>query len=415
MRVLVRSQNPHAEYQYNKSISLAAGDWLYMLSDLASGEESFTVADSLVLNYGTSADALADLTTLHDGNDYHITEVAGIPGQQLNLTFVDIVAFNRILVLGNYNGAANHSLTIQLFNLATLAWDLQDSMTTNIVYMHHFIAVPVDTNYIIPELLTLTFANITTDATIGDVITQAGTGASMTVYTSSTVNNTIQGLDLGTGTWNLVGAHATAGTLVTAPALAPPTVIATDERAVLFRFYHVLNGNAAHDTYIDYVALGEVSGSPVLPPSNIGGWIPDKSGFFEGYGLVMHHELTVGTAMAFRVYRNGVATPCVFLITSEFNDGLGITHARTFNIDPQSHTSQSDRDVYQFKAGERITIRAETPVHPDYTETTDIIKLNLFLYYTYDVQTPESLASAGVSGGLPGGGGDGDGGDIIVV
>jgi len=152
--------------------------------------------------------------------------------------------------------------------------------------------------------------------------------------------------------------------------------------------------------------------SGLTPTLNVGGAIPDKNGFIEGYGVTLWDTLTAGTGMSFRVYRNGVATECVFLITSEFNDALGNIHARIFNINPQSHVAQTDRDVYQFKAGERIALRAEAPVHPSYTETDDITQAHIFLYYTFNVITPDTLESQTLAGGSPGGGGTGDGSGI---
>ena len=158
--------------------------------------------------------------------------------------------------------------------------------------------------------------------------------------------------------------------------------------------------------------------------TNIGGWIPDKNGFIEGYGITIHNRLTANTGIAFRVYRNGVATPCVFTITSLDNDSYGCVRARNFNINPGSNLNSTDRETYQFKAGERIAVRAEAPAREDITMTIEITKMNLFLYYTYDVVTSETLASqkfgGGDSSGLDEGGGGiigggGDEEDPIVV
>lgn len=135
----------------------------------------------------------------------------------------------------------------------------------------------------------------------------------------------------------------------------------------------------------------------------VGGAITDKNGFFEGYGITAHNELTAGTGMAFRVYRNGVATDCLFMITSGDNDGSGCKRARNFNPNPSGRVPTEDQQVHFFKAGERIAIRAEAPLQPDIVETTDITKINVFLNVVYDIITSETLSSQRFGGGNPGG------------
>ncbi len=140
----------------------------------------------------------------------------------------------------------------------------------------------------------------------------------------------------------------------------------------------------------------------------VGGAIPDKNGFIEGYGITCHNQLAAGTGMAFRVYRNGVATACVFMITSGDNDGNGCKRARNFNTNPTGRVELEDQQIHFFKAGERIAIQTEAPLQKnedgtDIAETTDIKKINVFLNVVYDIVTSETLASQGFGGGTPGG------------
>jgi hypothetical protein len=80
----------------------------------------------------------------------------------------------------------------------------------------------------------LGFANVATNATAGDIITQAVSGASMEVAYSSTTGNYVTGVDLKTGTWNIVNAHATTGTLVTVPAVDNPASVTYQKMTILF-------------------------------------------------------------------------------------------------------------------------------------------------------------------------------------
>jgi len=106
-------------------------------------------ADSVTLDVGTSANSVADLQTAHDGNTYDIAEVAGAPGIDLKVDFVNITAFNWVQIIAYYDGGATHSVSIQLYNWNTTSWDTFDSQDGVEKSMtDHSFFVPDDSNYI---------------------------------------------------------------------------------------------------------------------------------------------------------------------------------------------------------------------------------------------------------------------------
>lgn len=135
--------------------------------------------------------------------------------------------------------------------------------------------------------------------------------------------------------------------------------------------------------------------------ANVGGFVPDLNGFVAGYSVSVHNELTANTGMTFRVYRDGVATRFRFDITSFHNNGTGCVRARPLNTNPGLYTIDPNNDVVPFKAGERIALRAEAPDLPNITETTDITKIDIQLFYVFEVINNEAIESMLLGGGLP--------------
>lgn len=105
-------------------------------------------ANSITLDKGTSSETVTDLQTAHDGNIYNLSEVTGAPGQDLKIDFINVTAFNWIQILAYYNGSATHSVSIQVYNWDTTAWDTFDSMSTNETMHNHSFFLPDDANYI---------------------------------------------------------------------------------------------------------------------------------------------------------------------------------------------------------------------------------------------------------------------------
>lgn len=146
-------------------------------------------ANSVTLVVGTTpASLVTDLQTRFDGNYYHIDEVAGTPGMDLIIDFVNVTAFNWVNVAAYYKGSVPHAgITVQLWNWDSSAWD-------NFRFYAHHTSV----------------GTLADDINTGDFFVPDDT--------------------------NYIGTGGSAG-------------------QVRVRLLHSANGNAAHDHYIDIVAL----------------------------------------------------------------------------------------------------------------------------------------------------------------
>ncbi len=81
------------------------------------------IADSVELTAGSSSDSVSDLQTIYDGNNYHIDEIAGTPGFDLIITFINVLRFSKIAYSAYYAGSATHWVEMQLYNYETGAWE----------------------------------------------------------------------------------------------------------------------------------------------------------------------------------------------------------------------------------------------------------------------------------------------------
>lgn len=112
--------------------------------------ENHTVPDSLELLFGTSSGTVADLQVLNDGNTYDITEASGAPGQELIITFVNVIRFKHIATKAFYeikSGTA-HSVQLQLFDFLTNQWDTQITYESGSGTNYRFIDVDNAQEYI---------------------------------------------------------------------------------------------------------------------------------------------------------------------------------------------------------------------------------------------------------------------------
>ncbi len=114
-------------------------------------------ANNVTLNNGNTTDVVADLQTMADGNFYHVDEVAGAPGIDLEVEFTNVDAFNWVHIIAIYDGSTTHSVGIQLYNFSTTTWDTFDALQTGqedvsnageYILEDHHIFVPDDTNYV---------------------------------------------------------------------------------------------------------------------------------------------------------------------------------------------------------------------------------------------------------------------------
>lgn len=107
------------------------------------------VADSITLDVGTSSEDKTDLQVAHDGNIYNLSEAAATPGQDLTIDFIEVPIFDYVRILANYDGAANHSVSISLWNWVTSAWDIWETMAgIEKSIANHSFFVQENTNYI---------------------------------------------------------------------------------------------------------------------------------------------------------------------------------------------------------------------------------------------------------------------------
>lgn len=113
------------------------------------------VADSVTLNDGTSANAVADLQALLDGNTYEITEAASTPGIDLEIEFVNVVSFNWVMVRANYVGSATHAVRIQLYNNDATDYDSITTIENGIGAKQYLALVPDDDAYISSGVVTV--------------------------------------------------------------------------------------------------------------------------------------------------------------------------------------------------------------------------------------------------------------------
>jgi len=89
--------------------------------------EQHTVPDSIELLFGNSSGTVADLQILNDDNVFDLAETTTTPGQELIITFINVIRFSGIAVKAYYTiaGGAAHSVQLQLFNEQTRQWDTQ--------------------------------------------------------------------------------------------------------------------------------------------------------------------------------------------------------------------------------------------------------------------------------------------------
>ena len=141
------------------------GDDLYYNTDgvtawqIIGGAGTRYIADSVTIVVG-GADAtsvVANLRTAFDGLFFHLDEVAGAPGLDLIIDFVNVTALNWVEALDVYKGSATHAVAIQLYNWITTTWDTfnaaqsgQYNIATVGGYImdNHSFTVPASANYI---------------------------------------------------------------------------------------------------------------------------------------------------------------------------------------------------------------------------------------------------------------------------
>ena len=93
-------------------------------------------ASGVTLYNGTTADPVSNLHVAHDGNIFHVDEVGGVPGINVELGFGSVSTFSWVYIIGYYDGTATHASRIQLYNFNTTNWDNFHLMNQSLVADH---------------------------------------------------------------------------------------------------------------------------------------------------------------------------------------------------------------------------------------------------------------------------------------
>jgi hypothetical protein len=145
---------------------------------------------------------------------------------------------------------------------------------------------------------------------------------------------------------------------------------------------------------------------------NVAGHIPERNGFISGYSITTTEQFSAGTGYKCRIYRNGVATKCVFYITNgdNFTDAAGnpagAKRTREFNTVPNIYVEgETEPMAFPFKAGERIEVVAnetmdliDSSTGLPYVRATNIHYFWVKLHRVYDITVEETLTSLEIGG-----------------
>lgn len=81
-------------------------------------------ANSINVITGTPIGDVTDIQNWQDSNLLQNQEAAATPGQNIEITFVDVTDFRRVGVSMYYAGGAAHWMEIQLWNVTEAAWKI---------------------------------------------------------------------------------------------------------------------------------------------------------------------------------------------------------------------------------------------------------------------------------------------------
>lgn len=108
------------------------------------------IANSIVLNNGTSSENVTDIQNLSDGNIYNLSEVTDVPGQNLEITFINVFKICALIAHMRYSGGNvnSHWVEDQLWNDVDSQWDTFFTFDTSSGLNYRFAEIPNDTKYI---------------------------------------------------------------------------------------------------------------------------------------------------------------------------------------------------------------------------------------------------------------------------
>lgn len=115
---------------------------------LHSHDVAFKSPASITLNTGTGTGSVTDLQTMLDGNFYHIDEVTGVPGFDLEVNFTSVARIRGVQTRFFYDGTATHDVHVEMRNYTTSAWDVMTSVSGTPDYVTLMWWLPSAANYI---------------------------------------------------------------------------------------------------------------------------------------------------------------------------------------------------------------------------------------------------------------------------
>jgi hypothetical protein len=107
------------------------------------------VPSSITLNTGTlAAGTVSDVQVMFDGNVYHVDEVTGVPGFDIEFNFTGVDRVPSFVVCRwIYDGSATHYVTWDIWNYTTTAWDqLRMFKTSELYYASMTMYIPRASN-----------------------------------------------------------------------------------------------------------------------------------------------------------------------------------------------------------------------------------------------------------------------------
>jgi len=101
------------------------------------------VPDSINAIAGVLTGTVADVQSWQDGNVLELAEVAATPGQNMEITFVDVVVFRHVVVAMYYQGSATHWVEVQLWDNIAAAWKKIHTFDSSMGLNYRYTDIPV--------------------------------------------------------------------------------------------------------------------------------------------------------------------------------------------------------------------------------------------------------------------------------
>lgn len=140
---------------------LASGDWkvqsnwvtafaitptgIVVTFDLSDIPATRILPATMTVSTGTlTSGTVADVQAWSDGNEVHITEVAGVPGFDVEFTFTGVTDFARLGLAAYYAGSATHHAEYCVYDDANTAWRVLWTFSNGLGHNYRYSDLPVD-------------------------------------------------------------------------------------------------------------------------------------------------------------------------------------------------------------------------------------------------------------------------------